>query len=207
MELTEVLSRRRMTRNFSGRPLEAGVVEDLLTAALRAPSAGNTQGREFVVLEGDQTARYWDSTTDAGWRARSSRFAGLRRAPTVVLAFADPDAYVRRYREPDKAGGSTAADEPAGDGGAAAWPVPFWFVDAGFSVMTILLGAVDRGVGAAFLGNFRGEAALRAGLGVPDRLRWLGAVLLGEAADPDPPTTSAARPRRTLEDCVRRGGW
>jgi len=196
MELIDAVRRRRMTRNFSGKPLERGAVDDLLEAALRAPSAGNSEGREFVVLEGDETARYWDSTTDAEWRASSPRFAGLRRAPTVVLAFADP--YVARYAEPDKA---VVTQDVAG------WPVPFWFVDAGFSVMTILLGAVDRGVGAAFLGNFRGEAALRAELGVPDRLRWLGAVLLGEAAEPDPPTTSARRPRRSLEECVHRGGW
>jgi nitroreductase len=202
MELTDALARRRMTRNFSGRPLEPGVVDDLVTDALRAPSAGNTQGREFVVLEGDQTARYWDSTTDADWRARSTRFAGLRRAPTVLLVFADPDAYDERYSEPDKAAGSEGVGR-----GVAAWPVPFWFVDAGFSVMSVLLGAVDRGLGAAFLGNFRGETALRAELGVPDRLRWLGAVLLGEAAEPDPPTTSAQRPRRTVEECVHRGGW
>ncbi|MGA8724938.1 MAG: nitroreductase family protein [Acidimicrobiales bacterium] len=198
MELTDAVRRRRMTRNFSGRPLDPGVVDDLLEAALRAPSAGNTQGREFVVLQGEETARYWDTTTDSEWRARSSRFAGLRRAPVVVLAFADPDAYADRYQEPDKVGGGQGASE---------WGVPFWFVDAGFSVMIILLGAADQGVGAAFLGNFRGEAALAAELGVPDRLRWLGAVLLGEAADPDPPTKSGLRTRRTLEECVHRGGW
>jgi nitroreductase len=198
MELTEVVQRRRMTRNFSGRPVDPGVVDALLEAGLRAPSAGNTQGREFVVLEGAETSRYWDATTDADWRARSSRFAGLRSSPVVILAFADSDAYAERYREPDKADGGQDGEE---------WPVPFWFVDVGFSVMTILLGAVDRGLGAAFLGNFRGETALRAELGVPDRLRWLGAVLLGEAADPDPLTTSARRPRRTLDECVHRGGW
>ncbi len=199
MELTDAVRRRRMTRNFSGRPLDPGVVDGLLAAALRAPSAGNTQGREFVVLEGEETARYWDSTTDAAWRARSRRFAGLRRAPTVVLAFADPDAYTERYHEPDKG--------RRRQGSVRRWAVPFWFVDAGFSVMTILLAAADHGVGTAFLGNFRGEAALAAALGVPDRLRWLGAVLLGEPAHPDPPTISAARTRRTLEEYVHRGRW
>jgi phospholipase C len=40
-------------------PLERSVVDGLLAEALAAPSAGNTQGREFVVLEGPgQTDRY-----------------------------------------------------------------------------------------------------------------------------------------------------
>jgi nitroreductase len=112
--------------------------------------------------------------------------------------FADPEAYVARYREPDKA---------RTDGVEVEWVVPFWFVDAAFATMNLLLAATDRGIGAAFLGNFRGEDRLRSALGVPERLRWLGAVLLGEAAQPDPPSTSTARPRRTVEESVHRGRW
>ncbi|HEY7915869.1 MAG TPA: nitroreductase family protein [Acidimicrobiales bacterium] len=199
MELTEVLRRRRMTRNFSGRPLGSEVVDHLLRAALRAPSAGNTQGREFVVLEGPaQTALYWETVTDAGWQARSRRFEGMSRAPVIVLPFVDPEAYVARYRE---------ADKLPDDGDAVEWVIPYWFVDAAFATMTLLLGATDLGIGAAFLGNFRGEEGLRSVLGVPQRLRWLGAVLLGESASPDPPTASAARRPRTLHGTVHRGHW
>jgi len=199
MELSEAARSRHMTRNFTGAPLERAVVDDLLALALTAPSAGNTQGREFVVLEGpDETVRYWDATTDAAWRERSRRFEGLSRAPVVVLAFSDPEAYEARYREPDKV---------RGDGADVEWVVPYWHVDAAFAVMTLLLGAADRGVGAAFLGNFRGEDALADAIGVPAGWRWLGAVLLGEPDLPDPPSTSAARPRRTPADSVHRGHW
>jgi nitroreductase len=199
VELTDAVRRRHMTRNFSGAPLDPDVVDALLALALRAPSAGNTQGREFVVLEGPgQTARYWEATTDADWRGRSRRYAGLSRAPVVVLPFSDPGAYVARYAEPDKA-------RP--DGTDVDWVVPYWHVDAAFAVQTLLLAAADRGIGAAFLGNFRGEAALATTLGVPAGRRWLGAVLLGEPALPDPLSTSAARPRRTVGDAVHRGRW
>jgi nitroreductase len=199
VELSEVITRRHMTRAFTAQPLDDGVVDELLSLALRAPSAGNTQGREFVVLEGAaQTDRYWQATTDEAWRTGSRRYAGLSRAPVIVLVFADPPAYVDRYREPDKR---------QDDGEDVEWIVPFWFVDAAFATMHLLLGAADQGIGAAFLGNFRGEDALRASLGIPDRLRWLGAVLIGEQAQPDPPSSSSARPRRTLDDSVHRGAW
>ena len=199
MELTDAVRRRRMTRNFTDRPLPGGVVDSWLADALRAPSAGHTQGREFVVLEGpEQTATYWDATTDAAWRARSRRFEGLSRAPVIVLPFADPESYVSRYREPDKA---------VADGTDVEWVVPFWFVDAAYATMTLLLRAVDDGLGAAFLGNFRGEDALRTALGVPDRFRWLGAVLLGEPARPDPSSASLPRGRRPFDEVVHRGRW
>jgi len=199
VELSEAVRRRHMTRNFSGEPLDRPVVDGMLELALRAPSAGNTQGRDLVVLEGrDQTGTYWDATTDADWRARSRRYEGLSRAPVVVLVFSDPDAYVARYREPDKV---------RADGAEVGWVVPYWHVDAAFAVQTLLLAATDRGVAAGFLGNFRGEEALKSALGVPDTRRWLGAVLLGRAASPDPPSSSAARPRRGPDEAVHRGHW
>lgn len=199
MELSEAVRRRHMTRNFQDAGLARSVVDGMLAEVLAAPSAGHTQGREFVVLEGsEQTDHYWQATTDADWRAGSRRFEGLSRAPVVVLPFSDPAAYVERYAEPDKA---------RADGTEVGWVVPYWYVDASFAVMTLLLGAADRGIGAAFLGNFRGEEALKEALGVPTRLRWLGAVLLGRPAHPDPPSTSVTRPTRTLEDSVHRGGW
>ncbi len=199
MELNEAVRRRHMTRSFSGRPFPAETVDQLLEGALRAPSAGHTQGREFVVLSGaDQTRRYWDATTDEAWRRGSQRFASLSLAPVIVLPFADPEAYVDRYREQDKA---------RRDGTDVEWVVPFWWVDAAFATMTMLLGAADRGLGVAFLGNFRGEDALRSALGVPSRFRWLGALLLGEPAGADPKSSSSSRRRRTLEESVHRGGW
>ncbi len=199
MELTEAIARRHMTRNFTGQSLDREVVDALLAEALRAPSAGNTQGREFVVLEGaEETDRYWRATTDESWRASSRRYPGLSRAPVIILPFADPDAYVARYGESDKV---------RADGQTVEWVVPFWWVDTAFAVLNLLLGATDRGVGAAFLGNFRGEDGLAATLGVPRHLRWLGAVLLGEPAEPDPPSSSAGRPRRTLANSVHRGRW
>lgn len=103
MELSEAVRRRRMTRNFTGRPVDPALLDGLLADALRAPSAGNTQACELVVLTGpSETARYWDTTTDEAWRARSERYEGLSRAPVVVLPFVDPDAYAARYRQPDK---------------------------------------------------------------------------------------------------------
>jgi nitroreductase len=199
MEFDEALRRRRMIRSFTNEPLDAQLLEGLLMSALRAPSAGNTQGRDLVVLEGsEQTEAYWHTTTDAAWRARSRRFEGMRRAPVVVLAFSDPEAYVERYRQPDKI---------RHDGHDVEWVVPFWHVDAAYAVMSLLLAASDRNIAAAFLGNFRGEDELKRALGVPNAMAWLGAVLLGHGADDDHRSTSLDRPRRNIGQSVHRGSW
>ena len=57
--------------------------------------------------------------------------------------------------------------------------MPYWFGDAAFGVMSVLLGAVDAGLGACILGAFRGEAVLGRMLGVPDEWRLFCGVVLG----------------------------
>ncbi|MHB8681155.1 MAG: nitroreductase family protein [Acidimicrobiales bacterium] len=201
MELADAVRRRRMVRSFEPEPLPPDVLRTLLTLALGAPSAGNLGGWEAVVLEGpEQTAAFWDATTTEDWRRRSRRWDALRHAPVVVVLFADPDAYPARYREPDKAASGLGE-------GVAAWPIPYWHVDAGFAALLLLLGAVDAGLGACFLGNFRGEDRLADVLGVPAGRRYVGAVLLGRPGDDDPPSTSASRPRRTVDEVFHRGKW
>lgn len=210
-----------MTRSFRPDPLAPGTIERLVDLASRAPSAGKTQGWHLVVLEGDDTARFWDLTLPAERRA-TFRWQRLLDAPVIALPFADPSAYVARYAEPDKASTGLGA-------GADAWPTPYWTVDASMALMTFLLAAEDEGLGALLFGVFRGEAELRAELGAPAHLQLLGAVALGHPMDTiqteslptgrdaslddaaDDPSggrgRSAARPRRTPSEIVRRDGF
>jgi nitroreductase len=192
-----------MVRSFSTDPVEPAVVDSIVGAALRAPSAGNTGGTSWVILEGPaQTHRYWDAVTDETWRTTSARSEGLRRAPVVLLAYASPDAYVARYAEADKAG-------PAPDlgRGATEWPVPYWIGDAAFATMTVLLCAVDAGLGACVLGNFRGEAQLAEALGVPGEWRLFCAVPLGFPDGNDHRSRSLDRPKPDAANRIHRGSW
>jgi nitroreductase len=207
MDVTEAIRGRRMVRSFRPDPVPPAVVDRLLDGALRAPTAGNSRGVAWIVLEGpEQTSPYWDATTTAPWRASSRRWPGLSRAPVVALALASPHRYVERYGSDDKRR-SGLGPPVAGGGGAAAWPVPYWFGDAAFSAMSLLLGAVDEGLGACFLGNFRGETALLELLGVPTGWRLFGSVLIGHPAEDDHRSASLDRPNPTRANGIHRGRW
>jgi nitroreductase len=200
MEFAEVVRRRRMVRAFDDRAVPADVLDRVLDLARRVPAAGNTQGLDLVVLEGRQTARYWDVSLPADRRG-AFPWPGLLAAPVLVVPVGSPDAYVERYAEPDKAAsGLGTAPE--------AWPVPYWYVDTAFAAMLTLLAAVDEGLGACFFGQFEHEAALKSALGSPAEHRPVGTIALGyTAAEQDRPSFSAARPRRSLDEVVHRGGW
>jgi nitroreductase len=199
MDFWDVVRARRMVRAFDSRPLEPGIVDRVVDAGRRAPSAGNSQGWSFVVLEGDSTARFWDVTLPGDQRS-NFRWQRLLDAPVIVLPLADREAYLARYREPDKA--------VTGLGDATAWPVPYWQVDTAFATMAMLLAATDAGLGALFFGVFRrGEELLRS-LGVPAGHDLIGAVALGYPANEgDGPGRSVDRPRRSLDEVIHRGGW
>ena len=197
MDLRAAIRARHMVRAFTDQPVAPALVDELIDLARRAPSAGNTQPWHFVVLEGADTARLWDVTLPPERRS-GFRWQALLSAPAVVVPVIDPDAYVQRYAEGDKA--ATGLGE-----GAAAWSVPYWWVDGGMAVHGLLLAAVDAGLGALFFGLFDHEAPVLAALGVPAGHRALGAVALGWPADDDEPGRSAGRRRPPLDAVVHRG--
>ena len=203
MEFERVVRRRRMVRSFLDDPVPPAAVDAICDLARRAPSAGNAAAVEFLVLECAGVAEYWDATLPESRRAGFA-WPGLLRAPVLVVTWTDPLAYLRRYREPDKA----AAGRRLGLGSdAAAWPVPYWFADAGASVMTMLLAAADRGLGACFFGLFDREEAVRRRFGAPPGRRAVGTVALGRPAPDDRPSRSAQRERAPLGSVVHRGRW
>jgi nitroreductase len=198
MEFSSVVRRRRMVRNFDpDRPLSRGQIEHLLDLAVRAPSAGFSQGWAFLVLSGpDEVARFWSATTSG--EAPDSWLAGMMRAPLIIVPLANRDAYLDRYAEPDK--GWTDRDE-------ARWPVPYWYIDTGFASLLMLLGAVDEGLGACFFGippDVTG--AFREAFGVPPEYTPIGAVAVGHPA-PDRRSPSLRRGRRPVVEVAHWGRW
>ncbi len=183
-------------------PVDPALVDGMLDAARRAPSAGNTQAVRFLVLDTPAAvAGYWDLTLPAARRATFA-WPGLLVAPVLVVVLVDPGAYVARYAEADKAATGLGA-------GADAWSVPYWWVDGGAVVQNLLLAVVDAGLGACFFGLFAHEPAVLAAHDVPEGWRAVGTVALGHpvAAAPERPGRSARRPRPDLATVARRGRW
>jgi nitroreductase len=199
VQLDEAIRRRRMCRAFQDRPVPPGTVDRLLERAVRAPSAGHTQGWAFVVLEGpEQTARFWATDADPAWLARPDH-PGVVAAPVIVIPFCNRQAYLDRYAAPDKVEAGLAGVPPQ------SWPAPYWLVDTAFATMLLLLGAVEEGLGALFFRTHGDPVHLRDTFGVPDGWDPIGVVALGWPAPR--PGPARPRPRRPLGEVVHRGGW
>jgi nitroreductase len=196
MEFTAAVRRRRMVRNYQpDRPVDRVTVERLLDLAIRAPSAGFSQGWHFLVLDTAETRSvFWQLTAGPG--EPDPWLRGLQSAPVLILALSDKDAYLDRYAEPDK--GLTDRDE-------SHWPVPYWDIDTGMASLIVLLGAVDEGLAGCFFGvPATAHVAVKDGLGIPERLRIVGVISLGYGA-PDRRSPSLQRGRRGLDQVLSYG--
>lgn len=191
MEFKEVLAGRRMVRNYQDRAVPPDVLERVAASALRAPSAGNSQGFSVVVV------------TEKATRSNIAELAGepeyvaagfdpwISRAPAHVILSVSEKIYHDRYREPDKLDA---------EGNEIAWPVPYWWVDAGAALMAVLLAAVDEGLSAGFLG-IHSVPELRELLDIPKHFSPIGVITVGYGTA-DRRSSSLARGKRPLEQTL-----
>ena len=191
-----MVRQRRMVRNYSDEPVRNEVLARIVDAGRRAPSAGFTQGQSFVVVTDPALRQAIAVLANEPAYVESGFDPWISRAPAHIVICVSEEAYHRRYQEPDKV---------QADGTEIEWPVPFWWVDAGASMMAILLAAVSEGLAGGFLGT-HAAAGLQDLLGIPDEVTPVGIVTVGFAA-PDRRSSSLTRGWRPTDDVVHWNGW
>jgi FMN reductase [NAD(P)H] len=199
MDLREILKRRRMVRHYTGDAVPRETLERIVATVRRAPSAGFSQGQRLLVV--DDPGLLADLATLAGESEDPELEPWFPSAPAHVLVLTREADYHERYRSDDK----------LQDGKEIEWPVPFWYVDAGATLMLILLAAVDEGLSAGVYGvPVDQDPAWRALLDIPDELRIVAGVTVGRGA-PDPgwsgKTSRATQRRKTLDEIVKWNRW
>jgi nitroreductase len=184
-----------MVRRYLPLPVPGEVLLRIVEVARRGPSAGYSQGQSFVIV------------TDPGLRREVARLAGegsyvakgfqpwVSEAPAHVILCTSEQDYRDRYRATDK----------LGPGGELEWPVPFWYVDAGCSMLLLLLAAVDEGLAAGFLA-LKSYDGLRDLLGIPAHVQPIGIVTIGKPAA-DRRSGSLDRGRRPAADVIHLDRW
>jgi nitroreductase len=165
-------------------------VDRILHNATRGPSAGFSQGQAFLVLEGEDLAKFW--------ALRPSR-NGVSTAPLLIVPFAAKHVYLDRYAQADK--GWEDRDE-------ARWPVPFWYIDTGMATLLILQTVVDEGLGALYFGIMPDDVApFRELYGVPDDFEPIGAIAVGYSDEAEQSGSPRTRKRFPIDEVVHYGRW
>ncbi|MBI0584323.1 MAG: nitroreductase family protein [Methanomassiliicoccus sp.] len=150
MELLECFDKRRSVRSFSDEPVPDEVVDNALTAANLAPSAGNLQARDFIVVREEETKRKL--------LASSPGHGFLAEVPVVIVCCANLDRIIQY-----------------GPRGKNLYCVQ----DVAAAVENMLLYIAARGYGACWIGAFD-EKGVSAALGLPLHVRPQALVAMGK---------------------------
>lgn len=169
-----VIKRRAMIRAYTAEPVPEELIQRLLAYAVRAPSAGNLQPWEFVVVQ--------DPEVRAQLAAAAFGQTSVATAPLIIATCADTQRMGRRYGRRGNF---------------------YSLVDTAFASLLILLGVVEQGLGACFVGAYNPVEVARV-LGLPDRVRPVGLITIGYPAErPGKPST----PKLPLHALVHRNTW
>jgi nitroreductase len=185
-----------MVRGYdTSRPVPDNLADRIVGNALRAPSAGFSQGWGFLALGNPaDVARFREAPRPE--EHPENWFAAQVDAPLLIIAHSHKDAYLDCYALPDK--GFT-------DRSDAWWPAPYWEIDTGFAALSMMLTAVDAGLGACFFGiPVERIDAYRAAFGVPAQFTPIGAISIGYSDEP--PRDLRGR-RKPMAETVHRGRW
>ena len=151
MDFWQVIEERRSMRDFDPRcDVPPDMVERILKAAIRAPSAGNCQPWHFVVIRSERTKGLLAEA------AYDQRF--IADAPVVIVVCADPARSAWRY-------GSRGVQL-------------YCLQDTAAATEHILLAVTALGLGACWVGAFDEGAASQV-LDLPTDLRPVAIVPIG----------------------------
>lgn len=124
MEVKEAIKKRKSVRNFLSTPIPLNIVKEILQFANMAPSAGNLQARDFIIVNEEEKK-------DALAKAAHQSF--VKDAPIIIVACANYERIA-----------------PYGERGRNLYVIQ----DVSAAIQNILLLATDYGLATCWVGAF-----------------------------------------------------
>ncbi len=150
VDVFEAIKTRRSTRSYKSEDVSEEQVEKLLEAAIMAPSGGNMQPWDFVIV------RDTEQKNALARAALGQRFVAT--TPVVIVVCANKPRTARRY----------------GDRGAELYSLQ----DTAAATQNILLAATAMGLAGCWVGAFNDDAVSNV-LGLPKNVRPIAILPIG----------------------------
>jgi len=165
MEVFESIISRHSVRSYEKKDVPNELIGQLLEAAVRAPSAGNVQPWEFVVVKDIELKRELASV------ALKQRH--VEEAPVVIVVCADPGKSADKYGERGKS--------------------LYCIQDTAAAIENMLLVANSLGLGTCWIGAFE-EDKVKNILNMPQKLKPVALITIGFPREYEKPTKTSRIP-------------
>jgi len=154
MDIVDCIEQRTSVRVFAEDPVEESLVNEALRLANLAPSAGNLQARDFVVVRDVKTKR---ALMEAAYRQDF-----VRSAPVVVVFCANLER-IKHYGERGRS--------------------LYCLQDVASAIENMMLYLTSKGLGSVWIGAFDERKAAEA-LSLPPEARPIAIVPIGYPVEP-----------------------
>ena len=159
MELFESIRNRRSVRAFKPDPISEELLNKILEAAQWAPSAGNCQARDFIIVKDPEMKKELCAA------ALYQYF--IEEAPVNVVVCANEERSARRYSNRGR--------------------MLYCLLDAAAAIQNMLLAVHALGLGACWISAFRDKEVAEV-LNLPEWLRPVAIIPVGYPAEKPWPT-------------------
>lgn len=153
MDVSKCIKDRRDIRDFKPDPVPDNVLKEILDSAIQAPSSGNVQDWEFIVVKNQNTKKLLAEA------ALGQDF--IAKAPVVIVVCSDLNRISYSY----------------GERGKNLYSIQ----NTAAAIQNLLLAAWDLGIGSCWVGAFN-EQRIRETLVLPEHVRPLAIIPLGYPA-------------------------
>ncbi len=179
MEFKDVIEKRKSVRSYTGEAVSGELVLQVIEAGHKAPTAGNLQPWDFIIVKEEQKKREIVDTTFVGNdRAGTQKQEWMMQAPVCIAVCADRDRCYTRY-----------GDEALKS---------LIYLDCAACIENMLLTVVDVGLAGCWVSGFR-KNELASVLGLPPSHEPIGVLPIGYSHDSTP-----RRSKRELNDIIHK---
>ncbi|MFQ6125823.1 MAG: nitroreductase family protein [Candidatus Heimdallarchaeota archaeon] len=153
MDVFEAIRGRRSVRKYQTKEISEELITKLLSTAIMAPSAGNRQAWEFIIVHDPITK------TELARAAYNQVF--IANAPVIIVVCANKLRSAQRY-------GSRGAEL-------------YCIQDSAAAIQNLLLAAYSLGLGTCWVGAFN-ESMVSKLLEIPEEIRPVALIPIGYSA-------------------------
>lgn len=152
-------------RDFTGDPIPADMLEEILLSGTKAPTGGNMQPWEFVIIESQEAKVQIAQTTFSGYFSQGTNYQRwIENAGVIIVTCANQRRTGARYGRPGHD-----------------WAL----MDVAAAIENMLLTITELGLSCCWVGGFR-EPELKNILGIPSYVKPVGLLPIGFPSTPPP---------------------
>jgi len=156
-------------------------IKNIANNGVKIPTAGFSRGIELLTILNSNNIKKISVIANEKKYTDKGLEPWISWSEGIIIILINKYSYLERYNKKNKSSSLNPEN----------WHIPYWYIDAGASLMNILLGAEDKELGSGFLGGHNLDLdSLKGEFAIPNKIEILGLVPIGVRKNKDKKQTA-----------------